>query len=335
MGPVGALTRWIVCGAAFSCLLAASMRMPASAYSYCGAHDRRHEMRVYYFNSEFWVDIVNQQAVKWNGVFSVLSVNRRKSATFPAKLKDGQNVVGWLSEADLKQAYNTGWGVHLAKTFTVLENNCGRILETDVIFNPAISSFSPQTDVPYDQRFPDIALHELGHVLTLGHEQRGLALMSAAPAVSDVLHHNDKVGWYRSSRQRFNPGPSTIIDMGVFPLRQGTRLPEVYATLSRTSVSRGASLTIANFSVENLSSEMPFTNPKFRVLLENVGSGAAIELGTFAWASFQPFSSWTGSLTYTVPFSAPSGTYRVVAALDGTDGDSSNNRAVFGRVTVN
>jgi hypothetical protein len=320
---------------AASTLCAAVMLMTTSAwgYKYCGAHDRRHEMRAYYFNSEFWVNILAEEERKWNLVHSVLSINRERSPTFPAKLGDGQNVIGWLREADLLRLYNRTWGQALAVTFTLKERNCGRVLETDLIFNPAITLFTPQTAVPYSLGFQEAALHELGHVLTLGHEDGSLSLMATAPTVSDVLHHNEKVGWSRSAAQRFNPLPAPIMDMGVFPLRKGPGI-EIYASLSPTTVSRGANVTINDFSVENLSSQIPFSNPKYRVILENVASGVATEIGWFAWTSFNPFSGWSGNLTYRVPGNVPPATYRVVAEFTGQDGDRTNDRAVFGTIDV-
>lgn len=320
-------------------MLALSITPSVLSYTYCGAHDRQFEMRVYYFHSEFWVDILQAEALKWNHVHSVLSLNRERRATFPAALKDGQNVVGWMGEADLMRVYNTSWqnslGTAYGWTFARVEKNCGRMLEADLIFNPAITQFSPQTETPYLLGFQEVALHELGHVLTLGHEERGLSLMSAKPHISDVLHHNEKVGWYRSARQRFNPLPAPIHDMGVFPLRKGDD-SEIFANVSPGVVSPGESVTIEDFSVENLSSEFPVTQPgpRFRVLLENVSSGASTEIGWFAWDRFEPFSSWSGSLTYTVPASMPRATYRVVAVFDGKDVDETNDRAVFGNLDV-
>jgi hypothetical protein len=306
---------------------------PASGYVYCGYHDRPYQMRAYHFNSEFWVDILAAEANKWNAVHPVLSINRERRPTFPAKLGDGQNVIGWINEADLLRLYNRSWGSALAITFSRKERNCGRVLETDLIFNPAITLFTPQTQVPYSQGYQDAALHELGHVLTLGHEERGLALMAPAEVVSDVLHHNEKVGWIRSAAQRFNPLPTPREDMGVFPLRKGDG-SEVYASLSPTTVTRGQIVTINDFSVENLSSVFPFTSPRYRVVLENVASGATIEIGWFAWASFAPFSSWSGNLTYRVPSNVPPAVYRVAAVFTGQDSDRTNDRAVFGTIDV-
>ncbi len=304
------------------------------AYTYCGFHDGRHQMRVYYFNSEFWVDMVVQESRKWDAVHPILSIDRTRTASFPANLGDDQNIIGWLSDADLQNLYGESWGPLVrARTYTRKRKDCGLVLETDLIFNPVISIFTPQTDVPYSLGFQEIVLHELGHVLTLGHEERGLALMAAAPQVSDVLHHNEKVGWIRSAAQAFNPLPTPREDMGVFPLRKQNG-SETYSSLSPSGVSAGDSVTINDFSVENLSSVFPFTSPRYQVVLEKVSSGSKTNIGSFSWGSFNPFSSWSGSLTYTVPRGLAPGDYRVTAVFDGTDSDSTNDHAVFGTLTV-
>jgi hypothetical protein len=324
-------SRAIATTIAFLC--AVLLMQPVSGYVYCGAHDRRHEMRVYYWNSSFWVDMLDQEAAKWNAVHSVLWINREKKISWPAKLGDGQSVIGWLSDNDLKRLYNRPWGMAMGVTFSRVEKNCGRILETDLIFNPAQTLFTPQTEVPYSQGYQEAALHELGHVLSLKHEERGLSLMAAAPAVSDVLHHNEKVGWIRSAAQRFNPLPIPRQDMGVFPLRKGDG-SEVYADVAPGTVSPGDNVTISDLSVENLSSVFPEQNIRFNVVLENTSTGAVTEIGWFSWASFNPFSSWHGNLTYRIPSNMEMAEYRVAAIFAGQDSDRSNDRAVFGKVVV-
>ena len=324
--PLIATTIAILCAAAL-------LVEPVAGYVYCGAHDRRYEMRAYYWNSSFWVDMLQQEASKWNAVHSVLSINREKASSFPAKSGDGQSVISWLSDDALKRAYNRPWGLAMGITFARKEKGCGRILETDVIFNPAQTLFTPQTEVPYSQGYQEAVLHELGHVLSLQHEERGLALMAAAPAVSDVLHHNEKVGWIRSAAQRFNPLPTPRQDMGVFPLRKGDG-SEVYAAIEPQTVSPGDTVTISDLSVENLSSLFPEQNVRFNVVLENTSTGAVTEIGWFSWPSFGPFSSWHGNLTYRIPSNIGMAEYRVAAIYAGQDSDRSNDRAVFGKVVV-
>ncbi|MDG3004952.1 hypothetical protein [Paludisphaera mucosa] len=304
----------------------------ASAYVYCGFHDRRYQMRAYHFNSVFWVDQLVAEAEKWNRVHPVLSIDRTLSRTIPVG-KDGQSVMGWLSEADLNRAYGLSWVGSVGWTITTTDGRCGRFLESDMFFNPAVTLFTPQTTVPYSLGFQEIALHELGHAVTLDHEDGGLSVMTTNNAVSDVLHHNDKVGWIRSAAQKFNPLPTPRDDMGVFPIRNGAG-SKIYSTLSPATVARGADVTIQNFSVENLSSVFPFENPTYRLVLEEVSSGAATDLGTFFWGRFEPFTGWSGNLTYTVPSSVAPSQYRVVAIFQGQDGDATNDRAVFGTIRV-
>jgi len=305
---------------------------PAWSYVYCGYHDRRFQMRAYFFNSEFWVDMLVAEANKWNRLQPVLSIDRTRASSIPAG-RDGNNVIGWITEADLNRVYNTTWADAVGLTIIWTDGNCGRILEADMFFNPSITLFKAQTSVPYSLGFQEIALHELGHAVTLDHEDRSLAVMTTNNSVSDVLYDNDKVGWIRSAAQKFNPLPTPINDMGVFPLRNASG-SKVYSTLDPTSVAPGGTVTIRDMTVQNLSSVFPFANPEYRVALENTASGASIAIGTFFWSNFTPFTGWSGNLTYTVPASVPAATYRVVAIFNGSDDDSTNDRAVFGTIVV-
>ena len=304
----------------------------ASAYTYCGFLDKRFQMRAYHFNSEFWVNMLVAESDKWNRVHPVLSIDRTRSSTIPVG-KDGNNIIGWISEASLNRAYNTTWDGAVGLTFTWYDTICGRVVEQDMFFNPTISLFAPQTTVPFSLGFQEIALHELGHAVTLDHEDGSLSVMTTNNAVSDILHHNDKVGWIRSAAQAFNPLPTHINDMGIFPLRNAPGA-KIYSTLSPNFVARGATVTIKDFTVENLSSVFPFAGPAFRVVLENTATGVTTDIGTFSWSNFGPFSGWSGDLTYTVPASIAPATYRVTAVFMGTDDDATNNRAVFGTIGV-
>ncbi len=324
-------TRAIACISAL--LISALFSSTASAYVYCGYLDSRFQMRAYYFNSQFWVDMVVAESQKWNRIYPVLNIDRTKSSTIPVG-QDGNNIIAWISESGLNRYYNTSWLGSVGLTVTWYNpNTCNRVIEQDVMFNPSITLFAPQTAVPFSLGFQEIALHELGHAVTLDHEDRSLSVMTSNGSVSDMLHHNDKVGWNRSASQKFNPLPSPINDMGVFPLRNAPGA-KTYSTLSPASVARGAALTIKNFTVENLSNVFPVTNASFRMVLENTVTGTVTDMGTLTWATFNPFSGWSGDLTLNVPNSVPPATYRVAVIFKGTDDDSSNNRADFGTVTV-
>jgi len=300
-------------------------------YTYCGFHDNAFSMTAYHWNSEFWVDMLVQEAQKWDNVHNVLSISRTRSSTVPVG-EDNRSVISWIGESDLNNNYGLSWSGTVGWTITWTDGNCGNTLESDMFFNPGITLFTPQTQVPYNLGYQEIALHELGHTLTLDHENGSLSVMTSGNAVSNVLHHNDKVGWLRSADFRF--AVTDRRDMGVFPLRNNGA-GKIYSTISPTTVARGNNLTIRDITVENLSSGLSVFNPVFDVLLESTSGSATINIGNFFWGSFGPFSQWSGDLTWRVPPSTAPGTYRLVIDYRGSDGDGSNDRAPIGTVTIN
>jgi hypothetical protein len=280
----------------------------SSSYNYCGFHDNAFAMTAYHWNSEFWVNMLVNEAQKWGSVIS------------------------WIGESDLNNNYGLSWVGTVGWTITWTDGTCGNTLESDMFFNPGITLFTEQVQVPYNLGYQEIALHELGHTLTLGHENGSLSVMTSGNAVSNVLHHNDKVGWLRSADFRFSVTDRR--DMGVFPLRNNGA-GKIYSTITPSTVSRENNLTIRNITVENLSSGLSVANPVFDVILENVSGSATVNIGNFFWGSFGPFSQWSGNLTWRVPSSISPGTYRVIIDYRGSDSDLSNDRATIGPVIIN
>jgi hypothetical protein len=300
-----------------------------NGYVFCGSHDGPFSMIAYHWNSTFWTDMLVAEAAKWNTVHSVLNIAKLKAGVPLGK--DNINVISWINEVSLLSAYGLSWSGTVGWTISWKFNGCGLVDEADVFFNPAITLFTPQTQVPYSLGYQEIALHELGHVVTLDHEDGSLAVMTSNNAVSNVMYHNDKVGWLRSADILLSVTDKS--DMGIFPLRNapGTK---VYSTLSPTTVPRGSNVTIRDLSVQNLSSGLAFSGPAFRVTLEKVSGGAPIDIGGFSWGSFCAFCGWSGNLSFTVPNGIAVGTYRVVGTFSGSDSDAKNNRAVFGTIAV-
>ena len=302
----------------------------AQAFVVCGFHDRPFLMRAIFWNSEFWVDMVANEAGKWNAVHPVVSINRERRSTVPTG-RDNLNVISWLSDASMQSAYGSGWGTNVGQTIIWSDGECGRIVEADMIFNPSITLFTPQRQVPYSLGFQEIALHELGHALTLDHEETTPAVMTNGVSVSDVLYTQDKVGWFRSAQFRFSPQDRS--DMGIFPLRAAGGTKQ-YATISPSNVAAGATFTVRDITVENLSSGITFPNPQFRAFLVPTSGAFITTLGTFSWASFCAFCSWGGDLTFRVPPGLAGGQYRLWIEFSGSDNDLSNNVAQIGLITV-
>jgi hypothetical protein len=302
----------------------------AQAFVVCGFHERPFIMRATFWNSEFWVDMVANEAGKWNAVHPVVSLDRERRSTVPTG-RDNLNVISWLSDASLQSAYGEAWGTSVGITIIWSDGECGRIVEADMIFNPSITLFTAQRQVPYSLGFQEIALHELGHALTLDHEETTPAVMTDGVAVSNVLYTQDKVGWFRSAQFRFSPQDKS--DMGIFPLRAAGSAKR-YATISPSTVAAGSTFTVRDISVENLSSGINFPNPQFRAFLVPISGAFITTLGTFNWASFCAFCSWGGNLTFSVPAGLTPGQYRLWIEFSGSDSDLSNNVAQIGLITV-
>ena len=303
----------------------------AHAYVICGFHDRPFLMRAIHWNSEFWVDMVANEAGKWNSVHPIVSISRERRQTVPTG-RDNQNIIAWLSDASMQSAYGSGWGTAVGRTIIWREVACGRVLEADMMFNPSVTLFTPQQQVPYSLGFQEIVLHELGHALTLDHEEASPAVMTDGAAVSDVLYATDKVGWFRSAQFRFSPQDKS--DMGIFPLRNMGAGQKQYATISPSTVAAGTNFVARNITVENLSSGIPFSNPQFRAFLIPTSGAFITTLGTFSWASFCAHCTWAGDLTLRLPAGLASGQYRLWIDFSGVDSDLSTNVAFIGLITV-
>jgi hypothetical protein len=252
-----------------------------NAYTYCGSHDDAFPMVAHHWNSEFWVDMLDAEANKWNAVHSTLRLGRVRQSTIPVG-NDGNNVIGWIGEADLNSSYNLSWSGTVGWTIAWKANGCGNVQEADLFFNPSISLFTAQTQVPYSLGYQEIALHELGHVLTHDHENGDLAVMTSGNAVSDVLYTSDKVGWLRSASLAMSTTDRE--DMGAFPLRNAGAA-KTYGSTQPASATAGSKITVKDFTIQNLSSGIAVSQPTFQVRLEGSGAAPDVAVGSFFWNS--------------------------------------------------
>jgi hypothetical protein len=287
-------------------------------------------MRAYHNGPSLFADLAIREAVRWNAVHSILRVSRVAATRVPASSSDGINVITFLSEYNLRRLYNLSFENAVAWAVVRRDGECGRILQADVLLSPAMTLTAPQTRVPYLLGYQETVLHELGHVLGLGHEDRVLSVMSSDDAVGNVLYADDKVGGRRAAGSRMRPLDRA--DMGVFPLRVAGA-SKLYASLSSASVARGSTVQVRDLTVQNLSTAIPFSNVVFDLQLQRPGI-APITAGSASWATFRANSFWSGALSLTVPAGTPPGTYDVAAVFRGSDADSANNRAVFGTLSV-
>ena len=111
-------------------------------------------------------DAVGRAFASWSGAANVtLSSEFAGFVSFNPSPGDRANVIGFVNRPDLDRV--------LGSTSFTLDNVSGEILEADIFFNSmfAWSASSGGTDGRHD--IESIALHEVGHLLGLGHSMIG------------------------------------------------------------------------------------------------------------------------------------------------------------------
>ncbi len=265
---------------------------------------------------------------------------------------NGENEFGgWPSDAELYSMWGFHWGTGLAMTLQAWSGAvCAVIDEVDVVFNPAYSWWENLSDtLGYSGRilYRPVLMHELGHTWGM---QRGSCVEDYSYDTPSVMHAyysnivEDGWGihyWDAYAIRRLYDNQTSVItrkDVGVESYYASAGLWN--ATTDRSLYTVGDSITINNFTVENMSNSA-ISDLRFRLWLSSnniISEGDYQMNGYWYWSSFGAESYWTGNTATTVP-AVPAGTYHVgiIATTDGAAyswDDLSFNNSTFLPATI-
>ncbi|WP_169981155.1 zinc metalloprotease [Tautonia rosea] len=256
---------------------------------------------------------------------------------------NGRFDCGVLTDSQMEDAGYDSWTTRPAGgiCYQWYTTTNGRIKEADVLINPAYSGT--------ETYFRVIATHELGHALSLDHENRYVAVMDQGDYTPNYLSW-----WYSRSDDFFgiramlewvnsNIGAGTwdiaeFTDMATWSQAHpnpGTNSDQVMTSISSDTVRAGDQVTFRNVHIENRGN-IDATNMKISFYLssnDNITSSDH-EITWFRWDTFDG-DYWHGNLDATIP-SVSAGTYYVgwILTADQSEISESNNKAILRQGSV-
>ncbi len=304
-------------------------------------------------NNNNW-DWFLQCEANWNKLVSTSSSNRNwlfgyyiDSSGNPIRNRapsanNGQNNLGVMTSAQMTAGGYSTWKTLGANgvCYTWYTTTNGRVKETDILINTAIATNEAQ--------YRKTLTHELGHALTLGHEDRSFCIMYPGtwrqpPNYSSYWYSrtNDHRGvrnmleWVNANIEANRWNLRSFADMATYSQAHsnpGTSGNLVMTSLSATTVRRGSRVTFRNVHLENRGN-IAATNVtlKFYLSWNPIISNIDTEIASYTWNSFGGLTYWSGSLDALIPASLSPGTYYAGWVLTSNTSEltTSNNTAIL------
>lgn len=255
---------------------------------------------------------------------------------------NGQNNMGVMTSAQMTAGGYPTWETLSANGYclTWYTTTNGRVKETDILINAAIATNEAQ--------YRKSLIHELGHALTLGHEDRFFCIMYPGTwrqppnyasywysRTDDHAGARNMLAWVNANIEANRWNLRSFADMATYSQAHsnpGTSGNLVMTSLSATTVRRGDRVTFRNVHVENRGN-LAATNVtlKFYLSWNPIISNIDTEIASYTWNSFGGLTYWSGLLDAVIPASLSPGTYYVgwVLTSNTTELTTSNNTAIL------
>jgi Subtilase family len=255
---------------------------------------------------------------------------------------NGRNNLGVMTSAQMTAGGYPTWETLSANgvCYNWYTTTNGRVKETDVLINAAIATNEAQ--------YRKSLTHELGHALTLDHEDRYFALLypgtwQQPPNYASYWYSrtDDHVGarnileWVNTNIEANRWNLLSFADMATYSQSHsnpGTSGNLVMTSLSTTTVTRGSRVTFRNVHVENRGN-IAATNVtlKFYLSWNPIISNIDTEIASYTWNSFGGLLYWSGSLDALIPAFLSPGTYYAGWVLTSNTSEltTSNNTAIL------
>jgi len=319
---------------------------------YCGYHQLNFVMKQ--VPTSYWTyNIYNANMSDWNSFMSVFYYTA--SDGYFGSDNGTNEFVNFINNTNLSSIYGSSWNGALGLCFTYWSGSeCGRIDESDVMFN---SSYSWTDDPDFALNntsvnlLAPISMHEIGH--SWGYQRGSSYPETYAYDVLSVMHggyyniyetgrgiHRKDAYSFRRNYQNQTSIKSTI-DIGVESYWADPNISSFNlrpSTTNQNSYYPGNSITLKNVTVENMSySAVSNLRICFYLSSNTTISTSDYQLGGsdqyWYWSTFNAESWNTSDYTTTIPSTIPSGTYYVgaIVTVNGfnNDGFTANNKTYF------
>ncbi len=221
--------------------------------------------------------------------------------------------------------------------------SCGTINEADVWLNSKMpwNTSRPNIDTPgFAGYYPGTLIHEVGHSMGLHHNFGALSTMNYYADYAclyitqmDVLVMRSHMGSQTNSVSDLAAYPFTYDPTQQTGANDGDNALTV-ANVSPATVTPGGTITIKNWTMENLSTSTKEVVLLFYLSTNQTITSGDIFIGGVHWSSVgsNQYANDTAGRQFTIPANTPAGTYYVGAIV--ASGSSASN-AVQDGITYN